>query len=365
MTDQSPIYQQIIAKIRQDILNGRLKPGDRLPPVREETKVWGCTPGTIQRAYLELARAGLVISRAGQGTHVAGSSVPLQPTTLLKRAELANRTEAFLLESLTAGYDLQDIELVFGVVLDRWRSISDSLPEKSASTIRYQGSHDLAISWLGAHFSEIVPNWQLNIAFTGSLGGLMALAEGKVSMAGCHLWDEDSQTYNLPFIRRLLPHKSVTIVTLAERRLGLILPGGNPLQIKDLRDLSADGVRFINRQSGSGTRVWLDAQLKLESIPSDHIPGYANECSTHSEVARTIAENQANAGLGLEQAAAVFGLDFIPLTLEKFDLVMFTAACAQAPLSNLIAWLGSPAARASIGSFIGYVTGKTGSILTI
>src|SRR5512138_136250 len=96
--DQSPLYQQIAEAIRQEILSGSLKPGTRLPPIRKMTKQWQCNPGTILRAYQELARLGLVISHVGQGTKVV-DHLPDQVQTPLRRAALFNRTEAFLLES--------------------------------------------------------------------------------------------------------------------------------------------------------------------------------------------------------------------------------------------------------------------------
>ena len=99
------LYLQVAEAIRKDILSGRYRPGDRLPSVRKLCEDWNCTPGTIQRAYAELARAGLLVSRAGRGTQVAGV-VPLaqaQARGTLRRANLVNRLEAFLLEVLTSG----------------------------------------------------------------------------------------------------------------------------------------------------------------------------------------------------------------------------------------------------------------------
>ena len=132
--------------------------------------------------------------------------------------------------------------------------------------------------------------------------GLIALAEGKADLAGCHLWDAESDTYNIPFVHRLLPGKDVTIVTLAHRRQGLIVAPGNPHNIHDLADLTRPGIRFVNRQSGSGTRVWLDAMFSRQGIDPKKIDGYEDERMTHSDVARTVAEGSADVGLGLETA---------------------------------------------------------------
>jgi len=220
----------------------------------------------------------------------------------------------------------------------------------------------LAVTWLAAHFPEIAPGYSLEVRFVGSLGGLIALAEGTADLAGCHLWDEESGTYNLPFVRRLLPGKRVALLTLAQRRLGLILPAGNAARVHRLQDLARPGLRFVNRQSGSGTRVWLDNALRQCGISPKSILGYDNEKMTHSEVALAIAEGQADAGLGLEASARAYGLDFVPLTQEPYDLVFLEAAFHQPAVQRLIAWLSSESARQTIARLGGYETHQTGRL---
>lgn len=184
-------------------------------------------------------------------------------------------------------------------------------------------------------------------------------------MAGCHLWDAESNSYNLPFVRKILPNRKLKIITFAHRRLGLITARDNPKNIASLNDLQKESIRFINRQRGSGTRVWLDEQLKLADIKPDHIHGYETEKSTHLEVAREIAEGRADAALGLESAAAVFGLNFQLLTLERYDLVVDAASATREPIRQFIAWLQSDAAREYISRFQGYDTSETGKIFDL
>ena len=360
--DESFLYRQISESIRQQIMAGELKPGDRLPSVRQMCDRWNCTPGTVQRAYNDLARHGLLVSRAGKGTVVAGSlptnDFPAQAG--LRRAGLVHRSEGFLLEALTAGYSLSEIQQALDLAMDRWRVQEARHPAPPTSAIRFSGSHDMAVNALAARLPEIAPATSLQVAISGSLGGLMALAEGRADLAGCHLLDAESGTYNLPFVRRLLPGKAVLLVTLAHRRLGLIVPPGNPLVLHKVSDLARSGLRFVNRQSGSGTRVWLDAALAGLSIPSSQIEGYADERSTHSEVARAVAEGAADAGLGLQTAAVAFGLDFVFLTRERYDLVLLADSASRPPLSLLVEWLASPAAREFIAGFVGYENTETG-----
>ena len=361
--DETFLYKQISEAVQNRILSGELKPGDRLPSVRQMCDEWNCTPGTVQRAYNELARRGLLTSRAGKGTLVSGvaSAESLRVRTVFRRASLVHRCEGFLLESLTAGYSVPEVQQALELALDRWRVQDVEREPATASLIRFSGSHDMAVNALAARLVEIAPEGVLQVNTTGSLGGLMALAEGRADLAGCHLWDAESDQYNVPFVRRLLPGKEVLLVTLAHRRLGLIVPPGNPRNLQQVADLARPGVRFINRQSGSGTRVWLDAMLSRESIPSSSIQGYDDVRSTHSEVARAVAEDTADVGLGLETAAVAYGLGFVFLARERYDLVTLAESAERAPLSLLLDWLGTPAAKGFIAGFAGYDNSETGT----
>ena len=112
------------------------------------------------------------------------------------------------------------------------------------------------------------------------------------------------------------------VITLAYRTQGLIVAAGNPKSIKSIADLSRSGVRFVNRNAGSGTRLWLDAELRKRDIPSDAIHGYETVVKTHSEAAILIETGKADVSLGLRAAAHQHGLDFVPLFEERYDLVL-------------------------------------------
>ena len=360
------LYQKIVAAVRQDVLTGRLHPGERLPTVRRMAAQWSCTVGTVQHAYAELARQGLVVSRAGQGTHVV-EKPPARDETPLRRALLVHRAEAFLLETLTVGYSPAEVESALRLALDQWRAISASPEPAAEGLLRFAGSHDLALTWLAAHFPAaddpaMRPRFTLQLGFTGSLGGLIALQQGRADLAGCHLWDEATDTYNAPYIRRLLPGQRVALLTLAYRCLGLILPPGNPLAITGLKDLARSGLRFANRQPGSGTRIWLDANLRRLGIDTALIRGYDFARLTHSDVARAVAEDQVDAGFGLQTAALSFGLYFIPLVTEPYDLVIPAENLALPGIQRLCGWLSSPQARLALDELGGYDTAHTGEL---
>ena len=356
------LYHQIAESIRKDILEGHLKAGDRLPSVRELTGRWGCTPGTAQRAYQELGRQGLVTSRPGRGTQVSDSSGEANSQLPMRRAALVNRAEAFLLEMLTAGYSLPEVQRALDLAADRWRSFEKKPEVVQPNRLRLGGSHDLALAWLVSHSPDVLPGVEIEASFSGSLAGLIALSEGKIDLAGCHLWDEETQTYNKPFLSRIFPGQPVVLIRLAVRSLGLMLPPGNSQNIRGLRDLTQEGVRFANRQPGSGTRVWLDARLSEFGLDAERICGYDLTHLTHSEVARAVASDHATVGLGLEEAARSYGLDFIFLTWESFDLVCLQKDLEKPAIAALVTWLGSEGGKKMITQFVGYDNRSTGTL---
>lgn len=366
--DETFLYRRIAETIRQDILTGQLQPGDRLPTIRELTEHWGCTPGTVQRAYQALVQQGLIVSQVGRGTHVAGQPdlEQFKPRTPLRRAALVHRAESFLLESLNAGYELDEIEQALELAADRWRATAQPAPELPRDhIIHFSGSHDMAVIWLAGHLSELCPGLSLSLNFTGSLGGLMALAEGKSILAGCHLLDEETGTYNQPFIRKIFPGKKMLLIHFAIRRIGLIVAPGNPKGVRQVADLLRPDVSFVNRQAGSGTRVWLDATLHRQNIDPAQIEGYENEKLTHSEIARAVAEEQVDAGLGLQSAASAFALDFIPQVEECYDLVTFADWAEHEPLSKLLNCLSTPGLSSRMVQLPGYDFSHLGERLVL
>lgn len=359
--DQPHLYQQIFESIRDDILSGRIEPGASLPPMRKITEEWDCTTGTIMRAYQELARQGLVVSHVGRGTRIV-DNLPKQDQTPLRKASLFNRTEAFLLEIIAAGYAPDEVEQSMRIALDHWRASSSKIDETQPNVLRFVGSHDPSLSVISAHLQKINPEITFQLSFTGSLGGLIALAEKKADLAGSHLWDELTDTYNEPFIRKLLPNQKVALLTLAHRRVGLIVSPGNPLSIKSLEDLPQKGIRFVNRQQGSGTRVWLDAQLHHAGIAPSRIEGYQDEKMTQFEVARAVSKSQADVGLGVETAALSYGLDFHLLTTERYDLVIPAEKWEMETVKALRNWLNTSQAKKEINDLGGYDTTQTGAV---
>jgi len=193
-----------------------------------------------------------------------------------------------------------------------------------------------------------------------TLATMVALRDGLCHLAGSHLLDPATGEYTLPYLDRLLGERAVAVVRLAHRDQGLIVSPGNPLGLTDTRDLTRAGVRYVNRQRGAGTRVLLDHQLRLQGLSADAVDGYEREEHTHLAVAAAVAAGRADAGLGIMAAARAFGLDFVPVTREPYDLVVTADALDSPLLAPLWALLHSDRFRAEVEDLGGYATAEMG-----
>jgi len=227
-------------------------------------------------------------------------------------------------------------------------------------TIVAIGSHDLILDLAASHLRAADPLVTLASSNVGSLGGLVALRDGLCHLAGSHLLDPATGDYTLPYVDRILGGAKVAVVRLAHRDQGLIVPPGNPLGLTGIQDLTRAGVRYVNRQRGAGTRVLLDHELRQRGIGADAVDGYAREEHTHLAVAAAVAAGRADAGLGIMAAARAFGLGFVPITREPYDLVVAADALDSPLLAPLWALLRSEEFRAEVEGLGGYATAEMG-----
>ncbi|MBW1954663.1 MAG: molybdopterin biosynthesis protein [Deltaproteobacteria bacterium] len=231
------------------------------------------------------------------------------------------------------------------------------------STIVAVGSHDNTLDVLADQIKASYPAFSLSSSHVGSMGGLMAVKRGVCHVAGAHLLDPEDGSYNLSYIRRLLQEIPVKVVQLVFRDQGFILPKGNPKKIKGIEDLTRKDVRFINRQSGSGTRILLDYKLQEHGIEPDAIQGYAVEEYTHMAVAVAVQSGAADAGLGIFSAAKALGLDFIPVVTEQYDLIIPETDFESDRIQALLAVIRSTEFKARVEGLGGYSTKQTGEII--
>ncbi len=192
---------------------------------------------------------------------------------------------------------------------------------------------------------------------------LQWLKQGCVHAAGAHLLDRSTGTYNLPIIRRLLPNSSVRVVTFAMWEQGLILRRGNPKSIRSVADLGRKDVRLINREAGSGSKDLLDSALRQLGISSEQVKGYGTIAEGHLAAAYAVASGTADCCIAPRSAANCFGLDFVPLAVERFD-ISFTQASFELPAAKaLLETLNRSRLKKKLQSIAGYDTAHTGEVL--
>jgi putative molybdopterin biosynthesis protein len=184
------------------------------------------------------------------------------------------------------------------------------------------GSNDPILDMLQTAIKRTYPEFLILSANTGSTEGLKALNKGYTDLAWSHLLDPKSGQYNIPFLPTYLPDLKAVVVNLFHRDLGLIMAPKNPFHIKGFADLGKKGVRLVNRQKGSGTRVLLDHHLKQAKVPASEIQGYDREVYTHFEVGLSILSKEGNAGVATIAVAKLLGLPFIPVAKESFDMIL-------------------------------------------
>jgi putative molybdopterin biosynthesis protein len=227
-------------------------------------------------------------------------------------------------------------------------------------TIVVTGSHDLVLDLAASSMRERDPTVTLASSNVGSLGGLTALRDGLCHVAGSHLLDPDSGEYTLPYLKRLLPYRDVAMVRLVHREQGLIVAPGNPTGTTGIEDVARRGLRYVNRQRGAGTRVLLDHELARHGISPEAIQGYEREEHTHLAVAAAVAAGRADCGLGVLAAARAFGLDFVPVAKEPYDLVLLNESIEDELLAPLWSLLESDHFRRAVADLGGYDTSEMG-----
>lgn len=300
------LADELAAAIRR----GELQPGQRLPTIRKLAAERRLDVTTVNRAYQELARLGLIESRSRRGTVVRSATPPPRLT-----------------------------------------------PDGAAYAVTCVCSHDFGIDLLGRQLRSL--GVSLSLHPDGSMAGLRGLAAGHADLAGSHLLDDDGNDYNNDAVARLLPGRRLLLITFVEREQGLIVRSGNPLGLRSIADVARTGARLANRQPGSGTRTLLERLLAAERLPGAAIVGYERELPTHLAVAAAVAGKSADVGLGVAAAAQALGLTFVPLSRERYDLVLPEEHQDAAWFGPLIETLAAPGFQSAIRALAGYDTART------
>lgn len=225
------------------------------------------------------------------------------------------------------------------------------------------GSDDLALRHLQDLLQREAPETLLFAAATGSRAGLLALAADRADLAFSHLLDAESGEYTVPFVRRDLAAAPTVVVTLLHRDVGLVVAPGNPRRIGGVGDLVRPGVRFVNRQAGSGTRLLLDTRLAEAGVAPARVAGYRREVHTHLEVGLAVLRGEADAGIAEAGVARLLGLDLVPIARERFDMVVRKDTYFARPLQRLLETVAGRRFKDLLRKLGGYATEESGRIV--
>ncbi len=235
--------------------------------------------------------------------------------------------------------------------------------EKLRSTLVVVGSHDPLLDEIGNMMHTNDRSVYMSSMHVGSMGAIMAMRRGEAHAGGCHLLDTETGEYNLSYMRKHFPNRDVKLVRCVGRRQGLILQKGNPMEITCFEDIAGENIRYVNRQKGSGTRILTDYLCKQYKLDVKKIYGYDREEMTHTSVAAQIASGSADAGMGIFSAAQIYGLDFYPICIEEYDILIPDYAWDTPMVKAMLDTMKSDAFRERIMAMGGYTVDNPGELI--
>ena len=251
--------------------------------------------------------------------------------------------------------------------LDSVASELESELAKMASTrmraIRIDASHGFAVAALMKPLERIA--LPVELRYRNSADAVAALARRECDLAGFHVPTGEFEAPTFAWYKRWLDPEQHCLVHVAGRHQGLFVAPGNPLGLHALADLTRPGVRFVNRQAGSGTRMLLEMMLAKAGIASAKIAGFNSAEFTHSAVAAYIASGMADVGIGVQTAAERFKLDFLPLVRERYYFALSTSALDDPLMRQLMEILRRSDYHATVDALAGYDAADTGKIVPL
>src|SRR5215469_8550515 len=229
--------------------------------------------------------------------------------------------------------------------------------------VRLHASHSFALDVLRDHMRE--KNSPLELRYCGSEDALASLSHASCDIAGFHTPVGDFEPLVLDRWQKWLRPRAHTLINFVTRRQGIVVAAGNPKNIVSLADLARPGIRFVNRQRGSGTRLLLDLLLQRESIDCRRIAGFDNVEFTHAAVGAYIASGMGDAGMAVETAARLFRLTFVPLLEERYFLACHADTVDSRPIRFVRDVLRSREFKARLSLLPGVVAHACGTTLSM
>jgi len=254
--------------------------------------------------------------------------------------------------------EVEGIEAGATVKVSLLRSINEL--EKTVVSI---GSHDIIMDILADILALSRTGIHLSSSHVGTMGGLMALKNNECHIAPIHHLDEETGIYNVNILKRLFPKDKTVLIKGVQRVQGIMVAKGNPLGITDITGLK--NCRYVNRSRGTGTRMFLDYNMKLLDISPEDITGYDREAATHMNVGGIIASGGADAGLGVMSAALACGLDFVPIGVEDYDFALLANTLENEYVQALIQVLSSQTFREKLDKLGGYTATNCGEVIIV
>jgi excisionase family DNA binding protein len=242
--------------------------------------------------------------------------------------------------------------------VQRWLAArSGGAAPRTALPPTIAGSHDPLLEWAVRE-----SRCGLALLTQGSRDGLERLASGEACAALLHLPDATISDFNRQAADERLRGRDVALVEWARREQGLLVARGNPKGLRSAGHLARRGVRVVLRQEGSGSRELLERLLERERVKPSALRASVAPAPTESDLAAAIASGDADAGLGARAAAHLFGLDFVPIAVERLDLAVARASWFDPPLQSLWKFARSRRFAAHAASLTGYDLARAGEV---
>ncbi|MFG0215130.1 substrate-binding domain-containing protein [Brevibacillus porteri] len=222
---------------------------------------------------------------------------------------------------------------------------------------------DVSLDLLAGHLEKKDEAYRPLRSYVGSLNSLVAMYTGKADIVSTHLYDGDTNEYNVPYIRRILCGHRFVVINMLSRWAGFYVQAGNPKQIKAWSDFTKPGIRMVNREKGSGARTLIEEQFRLAKIAGNDVIGYDREESNHLAVAGVVARREADVGVGIEKAASLVGVEFVPTVRERYDLVLLKNKENEQLIQAVLDVLDSSPFQKELEAVGGYDLSQTGKIM--